>query len=308
MTKRHLRLVLAATLLPFAACGDSDDNGATSNPDAAAEVTETDFTLRYDFDALPELGPDSVYEGWLIVDGAPVSTGTFSVDETGATTPAEFAIAPTDAEAATTFVLTIEPAVGDVPAPADTHILAGDITGGAADLLISHEAALATDFAAAGGSYILGTPTTGDDTLSEQGIWWLSMDTTPPSSSLDLPVLPAGWAYEGWIVDGSGPISTGRFVDPAGADSDMAGSAKGPVGDGPPFPGQDYITPAKVLNDGATIAVISVEPDPDDSPAPFLIKPLVHDPIGSALAPTSHTMANNAAATTPSGSVTLTAP
>ena len=90
-------------------------------------------------------------------------------------------------------------------------------------------------------------------------------------------------------------------------DGDGAGSTKGPVGDGPPFPGQDFITPATVLNNGATVAVISVEPEPDNAPAPFLIKPLVHDPIGAAVAPTEHTMVNNAAATLPAATIQIAA-
>ncbi|MCZ6807059.1 MAG: hypothetical protein O7F08_08910 [Deltaproteobacteria bacterium] len=52
-------------------------------------------------------------------------------------------------------------------------------------------------------------------------------------------------------------------------------------------------------------AVISVEPDPDDGSAPFFIKPLVH-PIASVEPPTTQVMDNNAAATSPSGTVSIT--
>ncbi len=263
-------------------------------------------TLTYAISTLPSLGPDYVYEGWLIVGGEAKPAGRFSVDDSGVTSPASFALSTMDASAATTFILTIEPATGDDPAPSSTHIVGGDLSQGAATLTTSHATALGTDFTTAAGSYVLATPTTGDDTLQEQGIWWLMPGQTP-SASLVLPGLPNGWAYEGWIVGADGPVSTGRFTDTAASDSDGAGSTKGPVGDGPPFPGQDFINPATVLNGGSTVAVISVEPEPDNSAMPFLIKPLVHDPIGVATMPTSHMMMNNAAATLPVASITITA-
>ena len=92
-----------------------------------------------------------------------------------------------------------------------------------------------------------------------------------PGPSLNVPKLPAGWAYEGWVVGPNGPISTGRFTDPAGADEDGGGPDAGPDGT-PPFPGQDFINPA--LDVPGLTVVLSVEPDPDDSPAPFALKPL----------------------------------
>ena len=61
-------------------------------------------------------------------------------------------------------------------------------------------AALGVDFSTATGSYILATPSTASDTGdNDQGIWWLVPGTTK-TASLDLPTLPAGWMYEGWVV------------------------------------------------------------------------------------------------------------
>ena len=51
-------------LLVLISC--SEDNVATNG------------NLTLDLDGLEELGSDFVYEGWLIVNGSPVSTGTFS--------------------------------------------------------------------------------------------------------------------------------------------------------------------------------------------------------------------------------------
>lgn len=250
-----LALAFAAALgLTTAACGDDDDMG-----------TET-RELSVSFTDLPTLGDGYVYEGWLIVGGQPISTGRFTE------TDSHFAELDASVDGAEAFVLTIEPAMGDDPAPSDVHIVAGDLDdNGRAALSIDHGAALGVDLASATGTFILETPSsmmTMDD--YNQGIWWLDM-SAGPGASLDLPELPAGWVYEGWVVGDDGPISTGTFTAADMADSDMGGDAAGPDGT-PPFPGQDFIDPAMDLV--GMMAVISVEPMPDDSPMPFVLKPL----------------------------------
>lgn len=258
-------LPLSAALLAaccLTGCGSDDDDDDMMQP----EMT----TLAMQYTGLTDLGDDYVYEGWLIVDGAPVTSGRFSVDDAGMAMPASFDIPADTAAAATTFVLTIEPAVGDDPAPAATHLLAGDFVDGEAMLDVGHAAALADDFMTSDGTFFLATPSTsGDATDENMGIWFLSGG----AASLQLPTLPAGWVYEGWAVAGGTPYSTGTFTDPAMADSDGGGSSAGPDGT-PPFPGQDFISmPALDLVGGT--AVISIEPSPDNDPAPFLLKPLV---------------------------------
>lgn len=233
-------------------------------------------SLEVSYQGLPALGDDYVYEGWVIVEGSPVSTGRFTVDAQGQPSQTQVTLSG-EQRAAATFVLTIEPAVGDDPAPAETHVLAGDFTDGSAPLEIAHPAALGTNFQDASGSFLLATPTTPPPVEDEdQGIWFLQLGEDGPEAGLELPILPAGWAYEGWVVDLSGdsplPISTGTFTSVMGADSDGAGAAAGPAG-APPFPGQDFIDPARVLS-ADHMAVISIEPSPDDSPAPFQLKPL----------------------------------
>jgi hypothetical protein len=304
----NMENLMNKSLITFASClsllgaCSADDAPANANPDAG-DINAAPM-VSYSSSSLPMLGPDYVYEGWIIVDGAPVTAGRFTVDENGDATPAWFELNQEDVDAATVYVLTIEPAKGDDPGPSDTHLLAGPINAGIADLTVDHAAAIGTDFSSAAGSYILATPTTGDMTLSEQGIWWLVPGETK-TASLTLPELPDGWVYEGWVVGSAGPISTGRFTAAAGSDDDLAGRDKGDTGDGPPFPGQDFISPATVLNDGTFKAVITVEPDPDNSDKPFLIKPLAHDPIGTAVAPTQHTMVNISAATIPAASIEI---
>ncbi len=95
----------------------------------------TTARLQLEFSLLKPLGADFVYEGWLIVDGAHVSTGRFTVDENGTAVPAEFDVDATDADAATMFVLTIEPADDADPAPANMlYRLAGGFDRGTAVL------------------------------------------------------------------------------------------------------------------------------------------------------------------------------
>ena len=208
-------------------------------------------------------------------------------------------LSSTEAAGATAFVLSIEPEPDADPGPSATKILGGDIVSGVALLSLAHPAALGTDFAGALASFILETPSTagiaGD---YSQGIWWL--DPAGPAASAVLPALPVGWTYEGWVV-GGGPVSTGRFRDAAGPDDDGAGPAAGPDGT-PPFPGQDFIAPAMDLVGLA--AVLTVEPEPDDSPAPFLLKPLVDGVIEDVGAGVLQPMANQSA-NNPSGRVDL---
>jgi hypothetical protein len=52
-------------------------------------------------------------------------------------------------------------------------------------------------------------------------------------------------------------------------------------------------------------AVITIEPEPDDAPGPFTMKPLLTPSISGDLAPTLQSMNNNAAATNPTGTVTI---
>ncbi len=267
-TRTTLTVLVCVWALAMIGCGeDSDSDGGDG---------VSTRTLALDFQGLPALGADFVYEGWAIVGGEPVTTGRFTVGADGSLSEDHFELDASVADGAEMFVLTIEPAQGDDPAPSDTHVVAGPFDGDQAVLTLDHPAALGDDMTSAAGNFFLATPTTTPEEDYGLGIWFPSMT---------LPALPAGWVYEGWIVDVTGdsplPISTGTFTDPAAADSDMAGPAAGPEG-APPFPGQDFIDPARDLRAGH-MAVISIEPDPDDSPAPFQFKPLANMIAGDVM-------------------------
>lgn len=278
-----------AIALSLAGChsNDNDDSGIS---DEMARMTLLSTNLE-------PLGDDFDYEGWLIVDGEAVSTGKFDIIE-GETVPASFDLNRTQVNSAATFVLTIEPAMDDPAAPADTHILAGAITDPTANISITtdHGAALGTDFTSSAGSFILATPSNGNVTPT-QGIWYLDNSSGSAVAGLTLPTLPAGWKYEGWVVGADGPISTGTFTDVAAADSDAGGPTAGPMGT-PPFPGQDFINPAIDLV-GLT-SVISVEPSPDNATTPFSMKPLV-----TVIAASGNTLENKSADNLPSATVSF---
>ena len=78
------------------------------------------------------------------------------------------------------------------------------------------------------------------------------------------------------MIDGT-PVTTGRFTATDAVDLSDPFSGIEP---GPPFPGEDFLGNAPIGLSfptdlaGAT-AVISIEPEPDDSSAPFTLKPLV---------------------------------
>ncbi len=275
---------------------------AKTNIDVWCGVTEgssNDAKLELSFADLPVLGDDFLYEGWLITEDGPVTSGRFVV--TGDEDSHVFNIDRGLAEASAMFVLTIEPKFGDDPAPSDTHIVAGPFEGGAAQLTMEHGAALGTDFLDSEGGFIIETPTTaGIAEDYDQGIWFLE-PAAGPGAGLKLPQLPAGWQYEGWVVGDDGPISTGTFVDPSMADRDGAGPGAGPDG-APPFPGQDFIEPAMKVT--GTTVVLSVEPSPDDSPMPFFIKPLA-GPAGDDGPGVFQSLGNIAAESQVSGLATL---
>jgi len=194
-------LGMFCAMMILSSCGDDD--------------TTESFSLS--IAGLEDLGSAYQYEGWIIVDGSPVTTGLFSVDADGNLSKSSFDVEAADLEAASTFVLTIEPSPDSDPAPSDTHVLAGDFSGNTASLTVGHGAALGNDFSSSAGTYILATPTDDVDTNEDSGVWFLDNSSGSPMAGLD---------------------------------------------------------PASLL--GGT-AVISIEPSPDNSTAPFTFKPLVHN-------------------------------
>ncbi|WP_067145922.1 anti-sigma factor [Pseudotamlana agarivorans] len=262
----------------------------SSNDDDSPSTTNLDLNIS----GLENLGTDYVYEGWIMVDGSPLTTGRFTVNDSGELSQSSFPMMSEDLSSATAFILTIEPAVGDDPAPSKTKLLAGDFSGDTGALSISHAAALGNNFETAAGEYILATPTNGSNNDENSGIWFLNLASGSPSVGLNLPTLPEGWKYEGWGVQGQ-PLTTGTFtmVDEADDFDGFSGTMSGP-----PFPGEDFLMNAPTgvsfpLDLAGGVAVISIEPYPDNSPAPFLLKPLVGNIPSDAMDHVTYSMSQN---------------
>ncbi len=288
-------------------------NGAGSDETSGVWFLDLATTITVDFVGLEPLMNGMHYEGWVIVDGMPLSTGKFNVSQGGGLEDLDGQPIPNGEfvihralDAATAFVLSIEPAGDTDPLPAATKLLGGDISDGMATLDVSHGAALGDDFSMVAGDYILATPTDGANTSETSGLWFLDLSSGTPDTGLELPLLPEGWVYEGWAVIDGTPVTTGRFTDPMAADFSAPYSGSEP---GPPFPGEDFLVDAPVgltfpttLAGGA--AVISIEPQPDDSPLPYTLKPLVGMIPGDVVDHVTYAMEQNPGSLV-TGTVTL---
>lgn len=277
MKKTFLSL-LTLSMLAISCNNDDNDSGSLSQ-------------LKINLTGLEDLGANFKYEGWVIVNGLPVTTGTFTVNTAGTLSKTTFDVDATKLAAATKFVLTIEPTVDTDPAPSATKYLVGDFSGNSASVNTS----VVGNFSASTGKYFLATPTNGDTTPAA-GVWFLNAASTPFVAGLNLPTLDAGWKYEGWVVSGSSVLSTGKFSNPNGPDEAAPYSGTQPA---PRFPGEDFLLnappgltfPANLS--GATF-VISVEPVPDNSPTkPFTLKPLAHTTASPAVTRTTINMTRN---------------
>ncbi len=296
MKKAKIFYFAALGLLMAACSEDNDDNNNANN--------NGNGNLQLAITQLEPVTADERYEGWIIVDGNPVSTGLFTVGSDGSLSQTSFEVAQSDLSAATDFVLTIEPYPDMDPAPSKIKVLGGMFNGNSAMVNVSHPAALGADFNTASGDYILATPTTNDTTDERSGVWFL--DPTGPSATLNLPSLPAEWVYEGWAVIDGVPVSTGRFSSVSGADQGAPFS--GTDNPGPPFPGEDFIMNAPngltfPVDLSSSPIVISIEPEPDNSPAPFAFKPLFGMAPANAAVHSLHSLNNQTDMNFPKGSV-----
>ncbi|MEO6666926.1 MAG: hypothetical protein ABIO65_09180 [Nitrospiria bacterium] len=149
-------------------------NAASAFPTGTATISGTTLTLA--FTGLDPLSVSSgyKYEGWALIGGAPVTTGTFDIVN-GSPNPSTFT-GITNLSSATAIIITIEPNPDPSPDPSDTHIVAGDVASGTANLTVGHAAALGNTFATAAGTYILATPSDGTGTPENErsGVWFLT--------------------------------------------------------------------------------------------------------------------------------------
>ncbi|MDX1438770.1 MAG: hypothetical protein R3284_02600 [Rubricoccaceae bacterium] len=283
-------IILATLALLFSAC----DTATTANE-----------SLRLSFSSIDPLANGFHYEGWAIINGEPFSTGKFNVDASGDLIQLDGTPIPNgtfntsrDLSLASAIVITIEPDGDTDTSPSTTKFMGGDLSGQSASLATGHGSSLGDDFSSADGVYVLATPTDGSGTNENSGIWFLDLSSGSPAPGLTLPDLPDGWKYEGWSVINGTPVTTGTFTSVTGADEAAPFSGPQP---GPPFPGEDFLTNAPPgltfpTDLAGGMAVLSIEPFPDDDPAPFTLKPLVAQIPTDATDHTVYGLGNNASA------------
>ncbi|MFT6866850.1 MAG: hypothetical protein ACJA08_001688 [Cyclobacteriaceae bacterium] len=228
-TKINMKQISLITLLAFGlfivSCNDDNE--------------ETKGTLFLSLSVFEDLGSSFAYEGWVIVGGSPVSTGTFSITASGSLSQSTFNVEASDLSSATMFVLSIEPVPDSDPAPAATKVLSGAITNGEAVLSVDGVVGHSLN---AAGSFFLRTPTDeSDGNNNENDQYGICFGTPgmPPLPNFILPALTStsGWAYEGWVVVDGKHISIGAFTAFNAVDwsDSFSGTNPGPPGTGRRF-------------------------------------------------------------------------
>lgn len=167
-----------------------------------------------------------------------------------------------DFSQAKSYLVTIENGDQEPTKPSATIILNGTVAKGNVWPLT-----FPIDLTKVSGSYLLATPTNGPATNETSGIWFLKIaGNSHEQASLNLPVAPAGWVYEGWVTTDNANLTTGRFTNPA--EKDGFSNYSGPRAY-PPFPGEDFLTNAPTdqsvifplnLADGQSKVTIGLEP------------------------------------------------
>jgi hypothetical protein len=278
-------------------------------PAASGASAGRPFRIQLEVSALEPL-TGSFYEVWVVTGERKISAGSFNVADDGTLVDgfgheARF-FSRVDPASADAIVVTIEPKPDPDRGPSGIAVLSGTPRrSGMAKLRFP------VRFGDVSGSFILATPTSSATNDETAGVWFLDPDAGP-GPSLDVPMLPDGWVYEGWGVTQGTPLTTGRFTSPSGSDDAAPFSGPQP---GPPFPGEDFlndlpqgVTPPVDLANGGSSVVLTVEPDlaGDDptGPAPFSIKPLLAMVAAGAADHTSIELGRDLS-TVPSGTATF---
>lgn len=247
-------------------------------------------TIKLEVIGLQTLEANVEYEAWIVVDGENKSLGRF----TDVSFPKKFKANNDDIANATQFKLSIEPGNDPNVEISNTILLSGNFAGNGAQLDIRGTLG---SFENASGVFMLKTPTDNNVNNEQSGIYWQRPDNR---AGLQLPSLPDGWKYEGWVTvptpNGTVNLSTGTFNQPNGQDDFLPYSR---TDNAPPaFPGEDFLNLNLLSKSGVNTipdlrgkeVFISIEPFPDnDGNAPFILQPL-SGIAGNDLAPSIYTM------------------
>ncbi|HEA30522.1 MAG TPA: hypothetical protein ENH91_11095 [Leeuwenhoekiella sp.] len=278
MRKYKLLMLVAIGGMLLSSCSGDDDNSAST------------ATVKLEVIGLQPLENNVEYEAWIVVNGENKSLGRF----TDVSFPKQFRASATDVDNATQFKLSIEPGNDPSQEISNTVLLSGNFAGNGAQLDIRGTLG---SFENASGVFMLKTPTDNNENNEQSGVYWQRPDNR---AGLQLPSLPEGWKYEGWVrvptTSGTVNLSTGTFSQPAGRDDFLPYSMT--VNAPPAFPGEDFLNLNLLSKSGVNTipdlrgkqVFISIEPSPDnDGNEPFILQPLSVE-AGIELAPALNTM------------------
>ena len=244
---------------------------------------QTTSTLMVNFQnlqPLPMMG--QTYEAWLVIDSELVSVGTFSpnVDDD---IPVDFEVNTEMLENAFGFMVSVEPMNDMDASQSDIAIMSGPFNNDIAMVTTNMQIG---DFSNASGTFFLRTPTdeapmTGNNGNDQFGVIFGDIDQgMPPVANFMLPELDeTRWIYEGWVIAGNTPLSTGRF-NAFDMRDDFNGFSE-TLSMGPELPGEDFFNNPPMmfgltfpLDIRGNMVMITVEPVNDFDPDPFVIQPL----------------------------------
>jgi hypothetical protein len=228
--KSALLLFILILLIAFFGCENEPD--IVTVPDEGTQIT-------VNLQNLPAIGDTVSYVVWLyypVVTEVPVKVGVID-NVTAQTASKTFPLFLTDLRTSSSVVITIQSPNDTVPGA--TRVMAGTIQANSGQLNISNALAVGAALDSAQGNYTLFTPT---DTLNAEqrsGVWFVNYnggDLLP--GLVNMPVLAAGWRYEGRVEVGGIVLSTGRFTNPNQADAQAPYSGTHrQIG----FPGEDFL-------------------------------------------------------------------
>ncbi len=274
MNKLIQLLLLAGTLILVNACEDKMLN-----------TKDHESGVHIELAGLADLAGTGFYEGWLIWKNSSVDTTT-QYKSIGILTPDALGVIDTSIEVEPgylqgmqVFVISVEPDTAQSPKPGSSVILSGknrSYSGNLYDLIPGLRNNFWIEQNQVQGKYMLATPTDAAALNPLNGLWFVQKDEANELiAGLTLPVIPANWKYEAFIVQNGDTLSLGKFNDPALADlSNLYGGSE----PGYKFPGEDFLNAAPVgwtfpLNlQGAEVFITLTPPHPLASRNPYLYK------------------------------------
>jgi len=261
-------------LLSVALAGGCGDDDESPNPTGEFAIALTGFEplpAGHQYEAWARFSHARPSGGMTVEHGdeIPISLGAFQVTEDGSIEsldggPMTFQLAEPHDLNPVDVVITVRESKPDTTI--GSILVGGDVVGndseGHATLTTSYHDAFGVDIRSASGSCVLATPTNGDNTAENQGLWFSTPTGAP---ALSLPVIEEGWHYDAYLILGTKEISIGHFARADTADSDGSG-AEGGLLPGFETPGSDFLTSALDLSAGGVSVLVALIPAEHEHP------------------------------------------